>query len=357
MLIDYHPHGLSSIGTARGWVDPDRMELLLKMTWDFVSVIDRTHTLKLGIPLQVLDPIPPYQEHFTLAFDDLMRWRALDLIHEGRQLVVYFSGGIDSCGALVALFEAGIRHDQLVVAYSLNSIAEYPVFFERYIDPLPKLCRREIRPSLYPDINYQELIVSGECGDQLFGSVVRELENDYSKVLNSHWHMFINLIYGPRLRDKAIEMFEPLNAKAPFPIQTIRDFTWWLKFTCKWQHTSLRMAAAAPDFLAAVANLRNFYQTPLFQQWSLDHGNHVRHKTGPTFESYKLALKRYIRAFTGDNDYFHYKTKVPSLPYMPTPLMTLSDGTRILSYRRFSPERYEQKYGDKYDYIFKAQGV
>ena len=145
------------------------------------ALLDRTETLQPGFPYRILDPIPPSSPNSaTLA--ELCDARAHEIIaeaqHKDCEINILWSGGIDSTATLTALLQAADEHkeyERLHIFYSRSSISEYPRFFKQRIQP--KLRHSKIR-NVSKALNPETLIVTGEHGDQIFGSA---LAGDYLK--------------------------------------------------------------------------------------------------------------------------------------------------------------------------------
>lgn len=112
--------------------------------------------------------------------------------------------------------------------------------------------------------------------------------------------------------EKAFSYLKPQFAACPIPLNTLFDLLWWMNFSMKWQAVSLRMPMALKQYDAKVFEplTHHFFRTKEFQLWSLANPDK---RIRDTWDSYKWPLKAYIRDFTGDEDYYEDKEKVPSL--------------------------------------------
>ena len=79
---------------------------------------------------------------------------------------MFWSGGIDSSGALVALLETKSKNDVLNIRYTQDSIDEFPLMWEKMVkdknDPLSN--KEMLDDSLFE--NHDIIKVTGECGDR-----------------------------------------------------------------------------------------------------------------------------------------------------------------------------------------------
>lgn len=366
-IVDYQVGPLTTVLLHQNPSDK-RSQLLRDSSLPMEGNIDRNGVLDFGLNCVVLDPMPKRDSSFSMSFEQVCYEVARGIIDETRPFAVYMSGGLDSTTMLSAFFQAGATPEQMTIVWNSSTIAEYPLYFERYIKPWPNL--REISPSVWPEVRYDELFATGELGDQLAGSVWATLydesfpnRNDrwhslgpYSDCLTKHWHHHIKLKYPKEIQNDLIEMYEPLMAVAPFKIYSVFDFLWWANFSCKWQHVTMRMGARMRDIDQYHANNRAFYRDERFQQWAMNEVNHRERKTGDHVDSYKLMMRDYIEAFTGDAIYARYKKKVGSLPMKIARryMMLLESGERV----RFGGQEcndvaaYVVKYGNRFDSLF-----
>ncbi|MEL6842863.1 MAG: hypothetical protein AAFP02_06570, partial [Bacteroidota bacterium] len=244
--------------------------------------------------------------------------RAREIIDRsaGRRITVLWSGGIDSTVALIALFrEFSVRgrRDQLHLLLSKESIAEFPTFFAAIIES--NITYTQITSAIYDHIRPTDLNVTGEHGDQLFGSDKLK----YHVMTGEAWRAWEdNLEYvilhklGHRAPAAAmIEYLRPQIAQSPVPIVSLYDFLWWMNFSLKWQHVSLRLKEGLqPGAFALGDNLWHFFQGADLQRWSL---SNPQSKIKTDWKSYKYIAKEYIHDFFPDEDYLLNKEKEQSL--------------------------------------------
>lgn len=282
------------------------------------GLIDRTRRLDHGFRYDVLDPIPdPSGETRDIAtLCDERAHQIADLARSnGCRIHLLWSGGIDSTGATVALvraLEPAGELNRLRIFYSPASRREYPAFFSRHIKG--RIDRQKIQ-SLAPAFQGDAIVVTGEHGDQLFGSATAlGLPFD---LLETPWERALPELLERRLASekRAVLMTEYLSPQirgAPVPVKTLYDCLWWLNFSLKWQAVSLRMVAGqtvAPP-LELQQRVQHFFRTDDFQRWALRNPDK---RIRQSWESYKWPLRDYIFAFTGDVDYRDTKLKQPSL--------------------------------------------
>jgi len=286
------------------------------------GIIDRSQTLDQGFAYSVLDPIsgevgpPPGPGDFGQVCDAV----ATDIVErarrEDRVIRVLWSGGIDSTVALIALLRVLPKEEyhRLLPLLNMISIDEYPLFFRQYI--LHQLPFKHSRAPITAHFGKRDLLVTGEHGDQLFGSdkVLPLIQNGlcyepWEKVLPLH---LFEKFSSRKKTDRLLAYLAPQIAAAPVDIRSTFDLFWWLNFSIKWQQVTLRLPVFSfeDDTRSIYDRMHHFFRDERFQQWSIN--NHPnRACDGPM--SYKQAAKDYIFKFTGDKEYQRLKTKEPSL--------------------------------------------
>lgn len=123
----------------------------------------------------------------------------------------------------------------------------------------------------------------------------------------------------PEALDRLHTEFALLASKCPLPIRFMRDFLWWMNFTCKWQSVALRTLSFTTVFennarvpLAQIERFATFFNTVPFQQLAIS-GKLDRWGDNPTAYTYKKAARDFIEEHTGWSDYVRTKMKVGSL--------------------------------------------
>lgn len=282
-------------------------------------LVDRTETLDCGVDFEVLDKLEnlaPTEKSFKQICDE----RAKTIFHqafaENQKIQMLWSGGIDSTLALVSLYkvlrDAG-ELQRLEILLSEESIAEYPSFYENVIQP--NLKYTVFTPPIYDYLDARKIIITGEHGDQLFGSdkakyyiLAGEAFRPYQEILP---FMIARKFGSEKSVNPVMDFLAAQIKKSPIEIVTLFDYLWWLNFSLKWQHVALRLIASAPDAkLALGENLIHFFSAQDFQSWSIS--NHY-YKIKKTWSSYKFAAKECIYDFHPDRNYLLHKEKEASL--------------------------------------------
>ncbi len=285
-------------------------------------LIDRTATLDDGIGYRILEPLTattPGPASFAERCDARAEALLTRAIASDRRIELLWSGGIDSSSALVALLRAAERHDaleRLRVVLTEGSKAEFPSLFEGLITP--RLAWRQFEPPLYQELDPGCITVTGEHGDQLFGSdkLAEPMAEGYAF---APWGDTLPRLIASRLPNERepealIRYLEPQLAKAPRPLVSLWDLLWWLNYSLKWQYVALRLlcnaSAEGVSPFRLEGNLVNFFSTPAFQAWAL-HPHEM--KVRADWASYKYPAKAYIHAYHADAVYQEQKLKEPSL--------------------------------------------
>ena len=279
------------------------------------GAIDRTQTLDQGFEYHVLDPLPE-PSLVNARFDEICDARAASIvdcaIRTAKKIRVLWSGGIDSTAALIAIIkatEACKRGDLIHVVLTIDSIHEYPRFYQQHIvrrcpvDVVP----RPLSACLRPDA----INVTGSHGDQLYGShLLRHyIEGGltclpYGNVLPL---VFADRLGSSRMADGLMRYVEPQIAAAPVAVNTLFECLWWLEYSLKWQQIALRLQAFRNENVRLLDRaVEHFYRTETFQQWSMSAPDaHV----AAVWNRYKEPSKKYILSFTNDVEYYRTKCK------------------------------------------------
>lgn len=280
--------------------------------------IDRTGTLETGFDYKVLDKIPEpilNRDTFCPICDLTGEKLVQEAITLDKKIQVLWSGGIDSTAALISLLKAREKMDfrNIEVLLSIDSVTEYPFFYKRYVS------KEKVRIVSHPISKYidpyNSLVVTGELGDQLFGSD-KVLDFVESGIFKMPYQDIAPLVFHKKLEsisrvDALMQYMEPQIQKSPYKIKSLFDLMWWMNFSLKWQQVVLRLVAFRyQDPVETYNSLRHFYRGDEFQIWSITHPDN---KIWNTSTSYKKPAKKYIYSFTDDQKYFDNKKKKISL--------------------------------------------
>ena len=293
--------------------------------------VDRTSLFN---PFNMMyDPIPSVGK-FNKTFEDCCMDAATDLWKLGKPIELFWSGGIDSSGALIALLETKSESDILNIRYTKDSIVEFPTMWEKLVkdrnDPVHD--KKMLDESLFE--NDDIIKVTGECADQLFCSGI--MHNPQSKIdkLGDDWETVFTWDQSefnpPTAIGKQMSWSEPEFARlkmqiaeiyfahvdiAPVEIVTIYDLLWWNIFCFNWQDMDSRIVltyTTTPHWQSTLS----FYNTEDFQRWAMTNkwiktNRNKRYKG--TIQTHKQPAKDYINRYIKDEDYRKNKIKERSL--------------------------------------------
>jgi hypothetical protein len=312
------------------------------------GLIDRTKTLDTGFPYEILYPLPAFRSDQVAPLDALCDNMGRAILREAtdtrKQVQVLWSGGIDSTVAMVGLLKAAKEQDclsRLEVLLSEESVKEYPSFYTRFIKPLRP---RFVAAPVTSHLDSNKLIVTGEHGDQIFGSAKASRYVADGRAFEPYTRMLPEILSetlgSAGDTDAVLSYLEPFLKASPVELRTVFDAFWWINFALKWQIVGLRLAVFRVRDVRPVFNaLRHYFTDPAFQVWSW--ANHDK-KIKDSWESYKMPLKDYIFHFAGDDDYRRNKTKVPSLKAVFIgDVMRPAPSYRVLMDQEFEPVFWE----------------
>lgn len=293
-----------------------------------ISVMDRTaNKWPANIPYENMFPMP----ELSLACPDFIdtsieRIKQLTTQEGGQQhITILWSGGIDSTFILALMIDQGIAEDlfnqgRLTIGLNAESIRENPSFYDKFIRGRYLECVVQAdRVLTQPGPN--EVIITGEMADNLVGSLTMkscvDYYNDFGVVHKPLEQSIVwlsrNLTPGKQVEDLR-EFIHVQIMNCPVELVTCHDLMWYLNFNLKWQAVNFRIVshAASQDIgNQLIINLKHFFNTEAFQQWSM----HTGHKfTGTSWGDYKMVMKDFIYRVDGDQQYLIHKTKHPSLP-------------------------------------------
>lgn len=287
-----------------------------------VFVVDRTKKLKQGADYKILVPIPEGSVNKT--FGQLVDERAEQIKEEykDRLICLMWSGGLDSTTAFYALNSIGckihmhINHHAIaefpLLAAEILS-GKYPNVYAEYVytgfSGSPKMGIPHTRHPLefkfrdWLKRNPETIVISGEIGDQIFGSAI------------SYPHTFGTRqdFYRKQIPDDVADALEPTVSSflnKPEHRISFGEWTWAVNFTCKYQHVLLRMGSPwrlSPLF----GNVDHFFNTTEFQLWSMQ--NFEKNASYQSQYVYKQPMREYIISKGGDKNWTWNKRKIGSL--------------------------------------------
>jgi len=300
---------------------------LFKIFAPNVTIVDRTNNLVTPVSVKTLKflempkTIVATQSYGEIAITRAKRLYQLANVRK-KNIALMYSGGIDSTAMIVAFLHAVPEKELHKITILLNeySIAENPNFYWNYIRGKFRIETAQLFTNYLGNDNF--FFVSAEGNDQLFGSAVTQkfvLENGEDIMhlpYDEHTivRLFSQIISKEEISRKLFWRLEKVVRYAPFKVDTIYEWFWWLNLTLKYQCVYTRLAAyTSPKYQSTLSfenNYTAFFTTPEFQCWSI---NNRKSLIGDKWSSYKYKSKDFIFEYTKDLEYREYKVKQGSL--------------------------------------------
>lgn len=280
--------------------------------YNLFYIYDRTQTILKNNNLCVLSPLkkPNYK---TYNIDEICYDRVISIynkIPKSSLVHIMWSGGIDSTVTLVSFLKYFPDKERLIIFSNFNeSIKENPNFYFNFIENKVK-CKKInsllFNTQLENVADNNDVVITGEIGDQIFGSDNYFKDSNFSK---------LNLDWKDCVSEKYIDVFEKEHCSLnPFynnKTVNYRDFLWWNNFTLKYQNVQLRIILSGITNMIVERNIFHFFDCELWQQYAINTPNIEKMPGDAT--TYKMPLKKFIYEFDKDKNYFLHKQKEPSL--------------------------------------------
>lgn len=239
---------------------------------------------------------------------------------EGKRVFLLLSGGIDSTLAFYALLQTGIP---FTVVSDDMAIREYPKLYQ-------KILHNEFKNvSFYASMNHsfidlandkKVLIVTGEIGDQVMGSMVNmkfsyeERNMSLEKAIERDLlHKICVGEYKGNFTMACVDEYGDLLQWLGKPAAncTVAEFLWSLNFIYKYLLVIYRLYMCGMVQYGDGKNTCHFFDTEKFQQYSMSH--YEENCAYKEDYEYKQAFKDWIYLQNGDEEFRKWKLKVPSL--------------------------------------------
>jgi hypothetical protein len=226
---------------------------------------------------------------------------------------LWWSGGIDSTCALVALLNTKRSGDELIVYLSNRSIEENPNFYDILKNMKISLQWHDDDNYIFDNVenwNGKTINVNGGGGDELFISITEYKKRGHGietlnlkelfEIKDTHWS-------NVTTNEELLQIIYDYITISPYNIETCWELMWWLNRTID----DLCSRYMSPKFLKdpSVYSLEHsFFYSKDFDLWAFANP-YAGH------ESYKGPLKKFIYNFDKNKAYFEHKQKISSLPY------------------------------------------
>ncbi len=317
------------------------------------ATMDRTGTLFTPFEVKIVDPIPfDLKLPSSTTFSTLCIDRAKELLKAHRHIQLMYSGGLDSTCVLLA-FRAAMKElgyedwavvRQLTILTTPEAQRENPVLWDTIIGKL------NVKNATIALSNGRESIlrIQGEHADQLFGSD-RVMSNQWlidAEFSQANVERFVMTVTADAFEIESItSQFLALASKSPRPIDTMRDFLWWVNFTSKWQSVTFRTLAFSDELVNREMSMdfvrkyhTTFFNTPSFQALAMS-GTLKQWGEEVSPRSYKQAARDFILEQMPSMEYYcQNKVKVGSLynvirqTSIKTPFIGITPTNQVQSY-------------------------
>lgn len=262
------------------------------------SMWDRNRIIFKDSPIKLLMPVGQLS---TVSFEDCCEKRAKELALLNKKIYVLWSGGLDSTNVFLCLREV-LPKENLAVLYTKASLKEYPNFFESNILNIYESYEFDMDTMWMAVEKYcqQGILVTGEIGDQLFGSSWIDKETP----TNTDWKLFKN---GMLLN---IPNFEEFVESCPHKLENLSEVFWWMNYSLKYQYVQVRMLLDNKKTILN-KNIYHFFDTKMFNDYAVS--TPLAEKM-PNFDkkNYKYPMRLVIEKLSKDKDYAYNKPKVRS---------------------------------------------
>lgn len=293
-----------------------------------ISLIDRTDSINCPpVPVKILDHMLDWRP--AEQFDDICFRRYNEILsstlNQGKKLVIFYSGGIDSTliAALAITHPEFEKHkDELILAFSEDSIKENPHFWYDYL--MPAFGWRIGSASAFHKYisDDRHVCLTGEFADNIFGSLTVKSYMDNSGDFDAIHKNFsesgkqwlLKKITNKAHLDECSDLLDKVISTSPRLLTSNHDCFWWLNFGLKWQAVKFRLVSHAPSSELVnkmINNVVHFFETEDFQNWAV---MTEEIKVDHDWFSYKQPAKKIIYAVNKDIHYYQWKTKYPSIP-------------------------------------------
>jgi len=259
-----------------------------------------------------LNILPTKESKFS--FNEITDDRGIELLSKSRayqKVYLFYSGGLDSTTILTSILKSWDKSDleKLSIVMNNNSIVEYPLFYQQYIENKLDIIDSEIFFSESVFLEENILYVTGDCGGPLlsYDDIVLYDTNYPNTYLQSWIHNKDNIISF----FNSVATFDEVQKSIPEHLTSVYDFLWWSTFNYGYDidiyylillYGRLREQTETRKFI--LDNQFLWYNNLSYQNWAMY--SPTNFKIGKVSEV-KLPMRKYILDFTGDLDYYNQK--------------------------------------------------
>lgn len=254
-----------------------------------------------------------------LIFSELADRRACEIIdrYPTGNVVISWSGGVDSTCVLVSFLRNLEDKSRLKVVCAESSLEEYPWMYRHLTNDLhiDVFVTNHIFRTIgeMPDVAIQ---LNGFCGDQMYGANIHQY---YPHLYSKNWIDAAKFIlddkqikYTQSQFDQFINAFQYYSVQLDYLCTQWCEMCWLFSFGFKWEYYSLehKLRLYALGYKENAIKAIAFYNTPYFEQLSIQNSKKVT-EYNPFAQKryYKFPMKQYIFEYTDDLKYYLNKGK------------------------------------------------
>lgn len=231
--------------------------------------------------------------------------KQVEIINKYENIYLLWSGGIDSTLAFYSLLSYDVKFHVIMTE---NSKLEYPSLFKKISNNEFNNVTFSIVKTIDEVLLKEDYcLVTGECGDQLVGSIVY-LNIPISK-LKLYYKDYIPEDFL-NITEKTVLDFFSIIDKNNTNI-TVVEYYWCINFIYKYDNVNIRIKNEFKKKYSKEFNFIHFFNTEDFQLWSMQ--NYKINTNFNDLKQYKIEYKKYIYSINKDENYLLNKKKVGSL--------------------------------------------
>lgn len=302
-LIFYNPHAMKKLSPRYG----DSFIFDVRRNTCKISRVDEWNERFFSVGVKNLYPMFDYKQlTYDMTFEQCLEKRAKELVDRGKKIHVYWSGGMDSCVALLSLltFNDPKKLD-IVVFMTSRSIKDFPEFYDKFIkDSLPHVIEDEYDDLLMSNYRKDVLNVSGDGAEEVVGWSGELSYNCREEWMGLDFHLtrISDLDEKHPIHRKWIGQYREVESTlkySPIPIETIYDLNWWIRLCFDYQYASMRYAVPYVEDLTDYQTYNiPFFLTDYFFDWSIR--NYVVDRNFNDFNHFdKMPWKLFLVKFFG----------------------------------------------------------
>jgi hypothetical protein len=295
---------------------------------------------------------PPLFQQSNKSFSEVTDLRAIQIKkimqQRNQELIIFWSGGIDSTAALAAMIKnfSAAELKNITVFANNQSYFENPVFYHQAIEKyqLKTVNFKGFSNDAFQKLFDNYLVVDGEPADKLWivkNAIQFELiygAGSLAKPVNEMTDKFIEFLTGYMNLQQAQRYYEFLIQninETKIEIITLGDLFWWINFNFHWVEHLLVAYNQFPiknseSYNQYKKNYMPWYNSDEYQLWGL--GDRPKQLVPDRLDLYKMPAKQYIYDLVKDSFYLNYKSKLGSLKGFaipPSDMIILADGSKL----------------------------